>query len=80
MFQWIKDPSKQIAYVYKIMWQQVDAFYCEERRYTKKHRLTKNYFIHSLLKLDNLRLSELEFMYGVRQYGSTLKASVRGDF
>ena len=66
LFQGIKNPSEQIAYIYKLMWQQVDAFYCEERRYTKKHRLTNDHFIHSLLKLDNLRLSELEFMYRIR--------------
>lgn len=57
----------------------VIRFYCEERRYTKKHRLTNDHFIHSLLKLDNLRLSELEFMYRIRQYGSTLKEHVRDE-
>ena len=72
LFQIVQDPSKQIAYVYKVMWQKVDAFYCDEHRYTKKYRLTREHFIHSLLKLDNLRLSDLEFMYRARQYGSTL--------
>ncbi len=79
LFQIVQDPSKQIAYVYKVMWQKVDAFYCDEHRYTKKYRLTREHFIHSLLKLDNLRLSDLEFMYRARQYGSTLKERVRDE-
>ena len=78
LFQRLKDPAEQIAYIYKVMWQQVDAFYYDERRYTKKYRLGRNRFVSSLLKLDSFKLSDIEFMYRLRQYGTTLKYPVRG--
>ncbi|MGU5781897.1 MULTISPECIES: hypothetical protein [Aeromonas] len=79
LFQKLKHPLKQIAYICKFMWQRVEARYdAKDRRKTKKYRLSNNRFVDSLLKLNSLKLADLEFMYGVRQHGTTLKESVRG--
>ena len=79
LFQKLKHPLKQIAYICKLMWQRVEARYdAKDRRKTKKYRLSNNRFVDSLLKLNSLKLADLEFMYGVRQHGTTLKESVRG--
>jgi hypothetical protein len=79
LFQRLKDPLQQIAYICKFMWQRVEARYNEEgNRLTKKYRLSNGKFVDSLLMLDSLKLADLEFMYGMRQYGTTLQESVRG--
>ncbi|WP_323914308.1 hypothetical protein [Aeromonas caviae] len=79
LFQRFKDPLQQIAYICKFMWQRVEARYNEEgNRLTKKYRLSNGKFVDSLLMLDSLKLADLEFMYEVRQYGTTLRESVHG--
>lgn len=79
LFQKFKDPLQQIAYICKFMWQRVEARYNEEgNRITKKYRLSNGKLVDSLLMLDSLKLADLEFMYEVRQYGTTLQESVRG--
>lgn len=78
-FQRLTDPLEQIAYICKFMWQRVESYYgCRGKRKREKFRLPNKKFIDSLLKLDSMKLSDLEFMYGIRQYGATLKESVRG--
>lgn len=79
LFQKFKDPLQQIAYICKFMWQRVEARYNEEgNRLTKKYRLSNGKLVDSLLMLDSLKLADLEFMYEVRQHGTTLQESVRG--
>ncbi len=78
-FDDLKDPLKQIAYICKFMWQRKETFTGKDgRRKSKKYRLLRSKFIDALLTLDSLKLADLEFMYMVRQYGTTLKESVHG--
>ncbi|WP_309266494.1 hypothetical protein [Aeromonas salmonicida] len=78
LFQRFKNPLRQVAYICKFMWQQVEAYYDgSDNRKTKKTRLQPNNFVSSLLMLDSLRLSDLEFMYGVKRYGAKLRETVR---
>ncbi|HHQ4690369.1 hypothetical protein [Aeromonas veronii] len=78
LFQQFNNPLQQIAYICKFMWQRVEARYNEKgNRLTKKYRLSNSRLVESLLMLDSLKLADLEFMYEVRQYGATLKESVR---
>ncbi|WP_270831509.1 hypothetical protein [Aeromonas sp. QDB03] len=79
LFQKFKEPLRQTAYICKVMWQHVVAYYdAIDQRKTKKVRLSNRNFVDALLKLDSLRASDLEFMYRVRQHGTTLKEPVRG--
>lgn len=79
LFQKFKEPLRQTAYICKVMWQQVDSYYdSKDRRRTKKVRLSNRNFVDALLKLDSLKSSDLQFMYKVRQHGTTLRESVRG--
>lgn len=79
LFQKLKEPLRQTAYIFKVMWQNVESYYdTKGRRRTKKVRLLNRNFVDALLKLDSLKSSDLEFMYRVRQYGTTLKEPVRG--
>ncbi|WP_429168011.1 hypothetical protein [Aeromonas rivipollensis] len=79
LFQKFKEPLRQTAYIFKVMWQNVESYYdTKDRRRTKKVRLLNRNFVDALLKLDSLKSSDLEFMYRVRQYGTTLKEPVRG--
>lgn len=75
----LKNPLRQIAYICKFMWQRKEVFIGkDERRKSKKYRLPKSKFIDALLKLDSLKLVDVEFMYRVKQNGATLKESVHG--
>lgn len=75
----LEDPLEQIAYICKFMWQRVESYInAKGRRQTIKYRLSNSRFVDSLLMLDSLKLSDLEFMYGVRQHKATLKETVRG--
>lgn len=79
LIQKFKEPLRQTAYICKVMWQQVDAYYdSKDLRRTMKVRLSNRNFVDALLKLDSLKSSDLQFMYKVRQHGTTLKESVRG--
>jgi hypothetical protein len=79
LFQDLKDPVEQVAYICKVMWQEVESYYdAKDRRRTKKYRLSNSNFVAAVLKLGPLKLSDLEFRHKVRQFGATLKESVRG--
>lgn len=79
LVQDFKEPLRQTAYICKVMWQQVYAYYdAKDQRRTKKVRLSNRNFVDALLKLDSLKSSDLQFMYKVRQHGTTLRESVRG--
>jgi hypothetical protein len=75
----LKNPLGLISYICKLKWMRVESYYVEGKRKTRKFRLSKINFVSSLLKLDSLNLSDIEFMHGIRQYGSTLKETVRGE-
>ncbi|WP_323910753.1 hypothetical protein [Aeromonas caviae] len=78
--QKLEDPLAQIAYICKFMWHRAESYVdTKGRRKTKKYRLSNSQFVESLLKLNSLKLVDLEFMDGMRQYGTTLKESVRGN-
>lgn len=75
----LEDPLEQIAYICKFMWQRVEVYKdTKGRRKRKKYRLSSCRFVDSLLRLDLLKLGDLEFKYGM-QKGATLKESVRGN-
>ncbi len=75
----LKDPLRQIAYTCKFMWQRKGFFIGkDDRRKSKKYRLPKGKFIDALLKLDSLKLVDVEFMYRLQQNGATLTESVHG--
>lgn len=78
LFKGFKNPLRQVAYICKFMWQQVESYYDgSDNRKTKKTRLQPHNVVSSLLMLDSLRLSDLEFMYGVKRYGAKLRETVR---
>ncbi|HAU4929253.1 hypothetical protein [Aeromonas hydrophila] len=74
----LKNPLGLISYICKIKWMRVESYYVEGERMTRKLRLKKVNFVHSLLTLDSLKLSDIEFMHGIRQHGATLRESVLG--
>lgn len=78
-FDDLDDPLKQIAYICKFMWRRIETIYDRKRgkRKRKYYRLHRLQFANSLTKLDEFKLSDLEFMYNIRQYGCTLKEYVR---
>ncbi|HHQ4640167.1 TPA: hypothetical protein ACSP3I_002916 [Aeromonas hydrophila] len=75
----LKNPLGLISYICKLKWMRVESYYVKGKRKTRKFRLSKVNFVHSLLKLDSLKLSNIQFMHGISQYGSTLKETVRGE-
>lgn len=75
----LEDKIEQIAYICKFMWQRVESYHNSNgNRVREKYRLPKNKFIDSLLKLNSLKLVDVELMYKVRQFGTTLRESVHG--
>lgn len=78
MVKKLKNPLGLISYICKLKWMRVESYYVEGERKTRKFRLSKINFVISLLKLDSLKLADIEFMHEVRQYGATLKESVCG--
>lgn len=69
----LRNPEKQITYIFKTQWKRIEYYLdSNEQRRTKDYRLRKKQFIQSLIKLDQIGLSGLRFMYGITRSKSGL--------
>ena len=73
LLQKIKDPSKQISYLFKSYWSHIDHYLKDGARGTKKKRLKQRQFAISLVKLDQLGLKGGLFLYGLRESKGKLR-------
>ena len=73
LLQKIKDPSKQISYLFKSYYSQVICYSADGARRTKKRRLEQRQFAISLVKLDQLGLKGGLFLYGLRESKGKLR-------